>query len=192
MDSTGSGFENGARGNDPTKEFRLLLAFFGQGESPKARFVKPDEIPSPYRELLVHNGHMTETLERYHGTPVLVHPYEIHQHGSMYGRKLDLAIEPDGRVVMTGMMIFNLSVVREEIQQEILAGRIPLGRILISHGVLREVSAGAFLEFAAEDPLATRFVDPSHPSPPRPVYGRLATILCDGKPAVDLLEIVAP
>jgi hypothetical protein len=27
---------------------------------------------------------------------------------------------------------------------------------------------------------------------PRPTYGRLAYIHCDGKPAIELLEIVAP
>jgi hypothetical protein len=27
---------------------------------------------------------------------------------------------------------------------------------------------------------------------PKPIYGRLALIHCDGKPAVELLEVVAP
>lgn len=173
---------------DPSKELRLLLAFFGDSQLPLATIEAPEDVPSPYHELLVHRGHMTETLERHYDSRVLVHPYQVHRHNEMYGRKLDLTIESTGMVVMTGLMIFNLSFVKNDIRDEILAEKTPLGRILISHGVLREVSTGSYLRIAPEDPLVSRF----HLSTPMPAYGRLATIFCDEKPAVDLIEIVRP
>ena len=73
-------------------------------------------------------------------------------------------------------------------REEILAAQTPLGRILIQHRVLREVTSEAYLRVESDDPLVARFGLPE----PRVAYGRLATIFCDGVPAVDLLEIVAP
>lgn len=165
-----------------------MLAFFGESQQPEHRFLAADAVPEPYRDLLVHHGHMTETLERHYQCPVRVHPYVIHRQGDIYGRKLDLTADVSGEIVMTGIMIFNLNVVKDEVRQEILQGVIPLGRILVSHGVLREVNASAFLELAPNDPFSTRF----QMTTPVPAYGRLATITCDGAPAVDLLEIVRP
>lgn len=174
--------------NDPSKELRLMLAFFGDGNLPKTAAVSAAAIPQPYRELLVHNGHMTETLEHHYGAAVDVHPYDIHRNGCMYGRKLDLTVQSTGEVVMTGIMLFNLSFVEPVIRDEILAARTPLGRILIRHNVLREVTTETYLNVSADDPLIARFAMPS----PREAYGRLATIFCNQLPAVDLLEIVRP
>ena len=73
-------------------------------------------------------------------------------------------------------------------RREILSEIKPLGRVLIEHNVLREVQLASLYRvmpgpalcelFALADPLAT--------------YGRTAFIYCDGYPAVELLEIVAP
>jgi chorismate-pyruvate lyase len=174
--------------SDPSKELRLMLAFFGDGDLPKIEEISAAAIPQPYRSLLVHNGHMTETLEKHHGADVDVHPYNIHHNGSMYGRKLDLTVQSSGEVVMTGILLFNLSFVEPVVRDEILAAETPLGRILVEHNVLREVTTETYLKVAAEDPLVARF----GLSKPLDAYGRLATIFCNQRPAVDLLEIVRP
>lgn len=173
---------------DPSKELRLLLAFFGDSQLPRVEEVAAAEVPPPYRELLVHHGHMTVALEQFHKRRVEVHPYHVHQHGEMYGRKLDLTLEGSTEVVMTGAMLFNLSFVREDIRAEIVRAKKPLGRLLIENGVLLEVTSNAYLRVGQDDPLVARFSLPSAV----PAYGRLATIFCDEKPAVDLLEIVRP
>lgn len=174
--------------SDPSKELRLMLAFFGDGNLPRIEVVSAAAIPQPYRTLLVHNGHMTETLECHYGAEVDVHPYDVHQNGSMYGRKLDLTVRSTGDVVMTGVMLFNLSFVEPNVRDEILGARTPLGRILVRHNVLREVTTETYLKVAGNDPLVARFGLPA----PKDAYGRLATIFCNGRPAVDLLEIVRP
>jgi hypothetical protein len=173
---------------DPAKVVRLMLAFFGDSEVPIARAVDPGSVPLPYRPLLVHGGHMTEVLERHHGGALSVHPYRIRREGDIYGRRLDLRVASGDAVVMTGIMIFNLALVTATVRDEILRAGSPLGEILIRHRILRRVTPDAFLEFDARDPLAARFGLPA----PRPAWGRLATIDCDGQPAVDLLEIVRP
>ncbi|MBY0588523.1 hypothetical protein K2X85_15210 [bacterium] len=165
-----------------------MFAFFGDAELPHAEIIPAEAVPAPYRDLLVHHGHMTETLDRYYSSSVAVHPYLVHRHGEMYGRKLDLSIPPDGKIVMTGLMIINLTFVGAEVALKIVEGKTPLGRLLIENNVLREVNSGTYLKLAPTDPLVKRF----HSSADRPAYGRLATIFFSDKPAVDLLEIVAP
>lgn len=173
---------------DPDKVVRLMLAFFGDSEVPRARAVEPADIPAPYRPLLAHSGHMTEVLERHHGGALSVHPYRIHREGDLYGRRLDLHSAGSVQPVMTGIMIFNLALVAATVRDEILQAASPLGEILIRHRILRRVAPDAYLEFDAADPLLARF----GLSVPRPAYGRLATIDCNRRPAVDLLEIVRP
>lgn len=173
---------------DPAKVVRLMLAFFGDSEVPRAIALDPAALPDPARHLLAHHGHMTEVLTAHHGAPLSVRPYRIHQSGDMYGRRLDLFAGDDPRPVMTGIMIFNLAMVAPTVRDEIVGAQSPLGEILIRHRILRRVVADAFLRFEADDPLAARFGG----SEPAPAYGRIATIDCDQQPAVDLLEIVRP
>jgi chorismate-pyruvate lyase len=173
---------------DPAKVVRLMLAFFGDSEVPLAHAVDGAAVPPPYQPLLVHGGHMTEVLERRHGGALSVHPYRIRREGDIYGRRIDLRAAGHDAVVMTGIMIFNLALVGAAVREEIVQAASPLGEILIRHRILRRVAPDAFLRFDPADLLVARFGAPS----PRPAYGRLATIDCDGRPAVDLLEIVRP
>ena len=172
---------------DPAKVVRLMLAFFGDSEVPRAVALDPDALPARPRALLAHNGHMTEVLTQHHGASLSVRPYRIHREGDLYGRRLDLFASGDPQPVMTGVMIFNLALVAAAVRDEIVAAQSPLGEILIRHRILRRVAADAFLRFDADDPLAQRFGIADQPA-----YGRLATIDCDQRPAVDLLEIVRP
>ena len=173
---------------DPSKELRLLLAFFGLSRVPKCSEIEPSDVPQPYRDLLVHDGHMTVTLEDHHGSRVRVEPYSVHQQGDLYGRLLDLRSEHSGEVVMTGILLFNLSICSPEVRELIIGEQVPLGRILIEHKILRRLTSETFLRVESQDPLVSRFELPS----PATAYGRLATIFYEGQPAVDLLEIVRP
>lgn len=173
---------------DPSKELRLLLAFFGEAKVPLCERIPPEEIPEPYRRLLVHHNHMTVTLEDHHKDRVDVIPYQVHRHGDLYGRKLDLRTVNSRKIVMTGLMLFNFSFCSEEVRDLIIAQQIPLGRILIDNNIMRRVSTGSYMRFDPDDAFVSRF----ELSDPRPAYGRLATIFCDEQPAVDLLEIVTP
>lgn len=174
---------------DPAKVVRLMLAFFGDHGVSTARQVMPEEVPPPYRRLLVHSGHMTEALKRQHGNTLAVRPYRVRRDGDLYGRRLDLLAGDDQRPLMTGIMIFNMTLVAPGVREEIEQAHTPLGQILIGRRILRRVRPDAFLRFDADDPLVRRF---ACDAPRRPAYGRLATIDCDQRPAVDLLEIVRP
>ncbi|QDU61376.1 hypothetical protein Pan216_22320 [Planctomycetes bacterium Pan216] len=173
---------------DPSKELRLMLAFFGESDLPQCYEIDPDDMPEPYNFLLVHDGHMTVTLETFCGSKVSVHPYQVKRDGGLYARKLDLRTGHDNLVVMTGIMLFNFSFCSDKVRDLILEEKTPLGRILIENNILRQVSSRTYLRIDAKDPMISRFELPEA----RAAYGRIATIFCDGKPAVDLLEIVRP
>jgi hypothetical protein len=108
--------------------------------------------------------------------------------GDIYSRKIVLERADDGRVVQFGIVRFDLAVVLPAVREEILSERTPLGRILINYNVLRHIDLGAILEIEAGPALARLFDCPTG----QMVYGRLATIFCNQKPAVDLLEVAAP
>src|SRR5437016_6263540 len=58
-----------------SKELRELFALFPPGDDmPEYEFVPGDEVPPPYHDLLVHEQHMTVTVERHHGDRVDVAP----------------------------------------------------------------------------------------------------------------------
>lgn len=174
----------------PLEELEKLLALFPGGGKlvSSAEHVASALVPEPYRRLLVHDHHMTVTMEEFHQARVRVRVVERAREGGIYSRKILLVAEESGRVVQFGIVRFDLSYVTDAVRQEILAEREPLGRILINYNVLRHIDLGALLRLRCGPELAGYFGCPAGQS----TYGRLATIFCNQKPAVDLLEVPSP
>lgn len=177
---------------NPHDELKSLLDLFpGSGSEAlirEAEHVPSTLTPQPYKRLLVHNHHMTVTMEEYHRAPVAVQVLERRLDGDIYSRKILLLKEGTDQVVQFGIVRFDLSYVTQPVREEILAAQTPLGRILIQHNVLRHIDLGAVLRIRLGPELADYF----RCEPDTWTYGRLATIFCNLKPAVDLLEIPAP
>lgn len=168
----------------------LCKPFVPAGEmfDPECAIVQPDQIPFPQDHLLVHHHHMTEVLQKHHGSPVDVHVLEEIQDGEVYTRKITLT--PKGqpqKVVEWGIARLDLRYLAEPVKAEILAKELPLGAVLIKHNVLRRVKPRWFIKFPEGGPTLNLFGKLPHPGP---VYGRLGTIYCDGEPAIEVLEIV--
>lgn len=171
----------------PGPDLRSLYGLFPAAEGiPNHEFVPADQVPEPYRRLLVHEHHMTVTVEAYHGSPVDVQVLAVRRDADSYARKILLTLQRDGRVVLFGIMRVRLEYCSPKVRDEILSERTPLGRILIRHDVLRRIEPTAYLRIIPGRTLAERF----GMALPRPLYGRLAYIHCDGQPAVELLEVV--
>ncbi len=170
-------------------ELRALFTLFRPAdEMPEYELVPADEVPPPYNDLLVHKHHMTVTVEAHHGDLVDVRILARRQDGDTYARKILLALRKSGKVVQFGIMRVHLNYCSQEVRDEIVAGQTPLGRILINHGVLRRIEPTAYLRVVPGREMMNWF----NLDRPRPAYGRLAYIHCDGKPAIELLEIVRP
>jgi hypothetical protein len=166
----------------------LFAHFPSADDLPAYDFVPPDEVPPPYHDLLVHNHHMTVTVEAHHGDLVDVRILARRHDGDFYARKILLALQKTGRVVQFGIARVRLNYCSPEVRSEIVAGQTPLGRVLINHNVLRRIEPVAFLRVQLAPPQLKWF----GLTEPAISYGRLGIIHCDGKPAVEVLEIVAP
>src|SRR5215212_3515832 len=73
----------------PQQALKELFTGFATADQLKMDFleVSPEEIPSASRQLLVHQKHMTRTLNAHYGKPVDVHVMERHHDGDLYSRK---------------------------------------------------------------------------------------------------------
>ncbi len=165
----------------------LFGQFPDQEEAPEYEVLAPDEVPPPYHDLLVHEHHMTVTVEAHHGALVDVRVLARHRQGDTYARKIVLNPRGSDRVVLFGIVRINLAYCSPAVRDEILAERTPLGRILIEHDVLRRIEPTNYLRFLPGPESKRWFGFPKA----RTVYGRLAYIHCDGLPAVELLEVVS-
>src|SRR5947209_18117746 len=51
-------------------------------------YLRGDNVPAPYHQLLVHDKHMTVTVEAFHGSKVDVRVLERRTDGEAYSRKI--------------------------------------------------------------------------------------------------------
>jgi chorismate-pyruvate lyase len=167
-----------------------LAGLFYSDLTPLGTFeeVLAEAMPEPYRSLLAHHEHMTVAVERHHGCPVDVEVLVSNRDGDYYSRKIILHRQSDRRVVLFGIPRLNLRLVDDEVKAEILSQNKPLGRVLIEHNVLREVQLASLYRVLPGPELCKLL----GLAAPLATYGRTAFIYCDGYPAVELLEIVAP
>lgn len=175
---------------NPIDELKKLTDLFPPGRHliEQARHVPSALTPEPYKGLLVHEHHMTVTMEEFYRTPVVVRVLERSLDDNIYNRKIVLERSDNGKVVQFGIVRFDLSYVTPAVRDEIIHEQTPLGRILINYNVLRHIALGAILEIHPGADLQRLFGCGAH----EVTYGRLATIFCNQQPAVDLLEIAAP
>lgn len=165
----------------------LYRLFNPQAPVPDHEVIAPTALPEPYRHLLVHPHHMTVTVEEYYHGPVSVRVLQRLQIGDIYARKIVLE-HPSAGVVLFGVVRIHLHFCSEPVRAAILAEQTPLGRILIDHDVLRVIEPTAYLKLTT-GPMLTQWFGLSQPTT---TFGRLAYIHCDGLPAIELLEILAP
>jgi chorismate-pyruvate lyase len=167
-----------------------LFALFPPAEDmpPSYEQVPGSAMPQPYRDLLVHDQHMTVTVEEFHGGPVDVRILDRRHDGATYARKILLVLQSSGRVVQFGIVHMDLNQCSNPVRRAIVAGDTPLGRVLINHNVLRTIEPTSYLKINPGPQQLAWFGMKTA----TPLFGRLALIHCDGRPAVELLEVVAP
>jgi len=176
--------------HESTADIHTLVALFYDRPDELGTFsaVASGDMPAKYQRLLAHEDHMTVTVESFHRSPVDVDVRQTTEDGDHYARKILLRRQSDGRVVQFGIVRLNRAFLSEEVREEIESQEIPLGRVLISHNVLRHVQLLSLWKIAAGSDLAGFFEIDVHSE----VFGRTALIYCNGEPAVELLEIVSP
>lgn len=183
----------------PAVDLAELLGVFFESASELADFqlVKdPHKTPEPFQGLLNHQAHMTVTVEAFHGCSVNVRVHRTKygerdvaddaSPGRWYAREITLHRQSDQRPVQYGIVRLNIDLLASDVWNEIRSEGIPLGRVLINHGVLREVELCEIWKVVANQHLAGLLERESGQT----LYGRTARIFCDNLPAIELLEIV--
>lgn len=175
---------------NPTDELHRLTSLFADHDNLflAVEHVPASLTPEPYKRLLVHEHHMTVTMEQFHGCTVEVEVLNEHREGEIYSREILLRRKDNASPVQYGIVRFDFQYVTPIVREEILSREIPLGRVLITHNVLRHIDLGAILKLTAGPGLAKALDIPEGTV----TYGRLATIFCNHRPAVDLLEVSIP
>lgn len=167
-----------------------LIRLFFRRPSDLGHFRKqlPQHCPEVYRKLLAHTAHMTVTVEQHHSDRVDVEVLNQSWTGDYYQRKILLRRQGDGRVVQFGIVRMSLKSLPLAIHSQVISGQIPLGRLLIESGVLREVQLCNLWRVQCGAELANVFGAREG----QVTYGRTARIIVDSVSAIELLEIVAP
>lgn len=177
---------------NPLIELQQLVGLFPEADGAPlylaAEHVAKEATPEPYHRLLVHEHHMTVSMESYHDCTVDVDVVASRFEDGLYLRKILLRKSGTDYVVQYGIVRFNFDYVTPAVKAEILGEKIPLGRVLIQHNVFRHIDLGAIIRFTAGPGLCRYLPIQEGQS----TYGRMATIFCNGAPAVDLLEISSP
>lgn len=171
-------------------ELTDLVGLFYNSPAELGQFdeVAGDDVPQPYQQLLVHNQHMTVTVEKFYCCSVNVQVLETKREGNFYARRILLARQSDGKIVQFGIVRLNFDFLDPVVRQEIESQQTPLGRVLIQHKVLREIELLRLWQVTPGTDLCRLFGTAT----PQTTYGRTAIIHCNGEPAVELLEVVAP
>ena len=76
----------------------------------------------------------------------------------------------------------------EGVRREILDKQVPLCRVLINHEMNCQIEANAILKVTVGTGLSELLHSPVNVV----TYGRVARILCNGKPTFDVIEVSAP
>lgn len=180
---------------DPVARAEALVSIFHADSARfgRLRAVDAENVPPVPRRLLDHDSHMTVAMETFHGGPVGLRVLAERTvgggpaAGAAYAREIVL-VSPPGLIVQHGIVRIDLGAVAAGTAAAIRAGREPLGRILIAAGLLREVGHVRLLEIEPGPHL--RGLLTRREEGCAPLHGRVADIRLDGRPAIELLEIV--
>jgi chorismate-pyruvate lyase len=171
----------------PTLE-HLYRLFPDSSDRPAVVEVEAARVPEPAHRLHVHTHHMTVTVEEFYGGPVDVKVVACRRNGDEYSRKSLLALHEGGKIVQFGLVRIDLGACSQAVRDAIVEGKTPLGRVLIQHNMLRRIEPTSYLRVKLASRMAEWFgVDEGSET-----YGRLGVIYTGDRPAVEVLEILAP
>ncbi|MEX0671374.1 MAG: hypothetical protein WD060_13060 [Pirellulales bacterium] len=174
---------------DPIQRAAALVSMFCPAAEKFGRWaaVDPPVVPEVPRRLLDHRSHMTVTMEREHGCPLSLRVVaeQTSPTDGRYSREI-LLTRPEGRIVQYGIVRIDLGAVDASTAAAIRSRSCPLGRILVDAGLLCDVQHVALLRVNPGPHLSDLFGGTAE------TFGRVAEIDVGGRPAIELLEIVAP
>ncbi len=171
--------------------FEPLADFYQRADAPLPAIECMDgqKVPEPYRQLLVHDGDMTPTLESYHGGQIYLKILDRRQDQDSLSREVVLMTEETDKPVEFGAIRINLSDFPEEARQQILDCRRPLGSIISDFKVVHQSRPTAFFAIESDRLMEKAF----GLSQPCRLYGRCNVISGKmGRILAQVVEILPP
>jgi chorismate-pyruvate lyase len=148
------------------------------------------EMPEPYRQLLVHQGDMTPTLEQFHGGRISLKLFDKRLGADgWFSRRVALILDHTGSPVEFGAIRINLNLFSPDARAHILEGRRPLGTILNEDGIRHSSRPIAFLRVRSDDLInETLSLTKVHT-----LYGRRNVLYNEmNEPLAEVVEVLPP
>lgn len=156
---------------------------------PPWQVIDSEEVPEPYKQLLVHESDMTSTLEHFHEARVHLRVLSRHRDDNAYSREVVLELDGTNTAVEFGAIKIHLGGFLPAAREGILQERWPLGRILKEFGIPYLSRPKAFLRIASDRRISAAL----RLSGAHRLYGR-RNALSDpqGTALADIVEILPP
>lgn len=156
---------------------------------PEIESVPGDEVPEPYRRLLVHQNDMTPTLEKFHDERIYLNVISRQTRGDFYFREVILLTERTRTPVEFGAIKINLALFPPAARKLILEEQEPLGTILGEFKILHTSRPKAFLKIEADSFIKGAL----QLSGAHTLYGRRNTLFDPQQQALaEIVEILPP
>jgi hypothetical protein len=151
--------------------------------------ISAEDIPEPYRSLLVHKHDMTSTLERHWGEPMTLRVLASRFDHDHYSRQVVLLSANSQQPVEFGVIRIVLSLLGERAQRDVLSGKVPLGGILNGYGLIYRSCPGGFFRIQSNHRIETAL----GLAAPAVLYGRCNSLSdIDGRTIAEVVEILPP
>ena len=148
-----------------------------------------NDVPEPYRTLLVHERDMTRTLEHFHRGRIHLRVLSSRREGDVYWRESVLEVDDPLRMAEYGAIQIFLDRFPEPWRSQILGEHLPLGGILNSSGMAYTSRPSAYFRCYPD-----AFISAALRLVGSPVlYGRRNTLSGgEGLPLAEIVEILPP
>ena len=130
----------------PLDEFYALA----KRELPLIEQIDGEEVPEPFRTLLVHTNDMTPALEKHHGEHIYLNVISRQTRGDFYFREVILLTQRTRRPVEFGAIKINLGLFPPPACRLILEEQEPLGTILNDFKIPHSSRPKAYVRIQAD------------------------------------------
>lgn len=156
---------------------------------PRIEVVPGSSVPQPYQQLLVHEGDMTPTLEKFHKSTIHLEVLRRELHHNAYCRQVLLRTADAKKPVEFGAIKIFLDHFPTGARNDILSERLPLGTILALFKIEHLSRPKAFLKIFSDAYINQAFgLQGTHT-----LYGRRNTLSTLKKePLAEIFEILPP
>jgi chorismate-pyruvate lyase len=173
-----------------TAFFAPLSAFYATRgiAMPVPTVITGGAVPDPFRSLLVNDGDMTATLERFYGSRMNLRILGSSQVHDEYRRQVVLRDER-GRVVQFGAICIDFAALTPVVLAQVIRGGRPVGGLLKDHAVQHSSAPRCFFTLLSDE-IINEALGLEHASS---LYGRCNSLRdASGRAIAEIVEILPP